>query len=91
MTVQEIKDKIKLIMRAKKVTQAEIATKLGISQNMVSLYLAAKSPGIDKVLAILEILDISPAEFFREDENEDITRIAAICPHCGKPLNITIR
>lgn len=91
MTVQEIKNKIRVIMRTKKITQTEIAAKLGTSQNMISLYLAAKSPGIDKILLILDALDISPADFFREDENEDITRIAAICPHCGKPLNITIR
>ena len=91
MKVPEIVDKIRALMKAKKITQTEIAEKLGVSQNMISLYLSAKSPGIDKIFSILEVLEITPAEFFKEDGTTTTTQTTAICPYCGRPLKISIQ
>lgn len=48
-------------------TQADVAKKLGISQQAYSRYeLGMREPGFDFIIEIAKILDYDPGEFFAE-------------------------
>lgn len=76
-------------MAQKGITQTELSKRLGITQAAVSSQLG-RNIRMDNFLAICEALEINPGEVF-QDSNTGGTMAAAICPHCGKPLRITIK
>lgn len=88
MQAQEITNRVREIMKARKITQTELAAKLQVSQNQVSQYLAG-TPRLDTILAIADALQIEPAELF-QDTTPPAPALAA-CPHCGAPLKIIIK
>lgn len=75
-------------MKARKITQNDLAARLHVSQNQISQYLAG-SPRIDTLLAIADALAIDPADLFKQDTPTPPT--LAACPHCGAPLKIIIK
>lgn len=84
----DITAKIRSIMAQKGITQTELAKRLGITQAAVSSQLSRKMR-MDNFLAICQALEINPGEIFQDHSNTGITA-AGFCPHCGKPLTITI-
>lgn len=85
----DITAKIRSIMARKGITQTELSKRLGITQAAVSSQLNRKMR-MDNFLAICGALEITPGEVF-QDSSTDGTTTTAICPHCGKPLQITIK
>lgn len=85
----DISAKIRAIMARKGITQTELSKRLGITQAAVSSQLSRKMR-MDNFLAICEALEINPGEIF-QDSTTPGTTTTGICPHCGKPINITIR
>jgi len=85
----DITAKIRSIMARKGITQTELSKRLGITQAAVSSQLNRKMR-MDNFLLICEALEINPGEVF-QDSGTDGTVTTAICPHCGKPLQITIK
>ena len=52
-------------------TQADVAKKLGISQQAYSRYEhGMREPGFDFIIEIAKILDFNPGEFFDERRKE---------------------
>lgn len=76
-------------MAQKGIIQTELAKRLGITQAAVSSQLNRKMR-MDNFLLICEALEINPGEVF-QNSSTDGTVTTAICPHCGKPLQITIK
>lgn len=89
MEANDVINKVRQAMKAAHVTQAEAAARLGVSQNNISQYLAG-APRLDTFLKLCDALQIDPANLFRQDDQPTI-QTGAICPHCGKPLKITIK
>jgi len=82
---------IRAAMKERHLTQADLAKKLGVSQNQVSQYLAGV-PRLDTFLKMADAIGINAAELLAPDQpRENTTLTTAICPHCGKPLTITIK
>lgn len=76
-------------MTQKGITQTELSKRLGITQAAVSSQLNRKMR-MDNFLLICGALEINPGEVFQDSSNGG-TVTTAICPHCGKPLQITIK
>lgn len=88
MKAQEITNRLREIMKARKITQSDLAGRLHVSQNQVSQYLAG-APRLDTLLAIADALAIDPADLFRQEAPTPPT--LAACPRCGAPLKIIIK
>ena len=88
MNANDVTNRIRGIMKARRITQNDLAARLGVSQNQVSQYLAG-CPRLDTVLQLAEALQIEPAELFTDDA--PIQAAAGICPHCGKPVKIILK
>lgn len=85
----DITSKIRAVMVQKGITQTELSKRLGITQAAVSSQLG-RNIRMDNFISICEALEINPGEVFQDSSN-DGTITTAICPHCGKPLQITIK
>ena len=88
MIAADITNRIREIMKARRITQNELAARLNVSQNQISQYLAG-SPRLDTLLSIAAALDLDPADLFRDDAPGQQT--AGICPHCGQPVKIYLK
>ena len=88
MTANDVTNRIREIMRARKITQAEIAARLNVSQNNISQYLAG-APRLDTLLTLAAALDLDPADLFRQEA--PTSQAETVCPHCGKPIKIVLR
>ena len=85
----DISAKIRYIMARKGITQTELSKRLGITQAAVSSQLG-RNIRMDSFISICAALEINPGEVFQDSGNGG-TVTTAICPHCGKPLQITIK
>ena len=84
----DISVKIRSIMAQKGITQTELSKRLGITQAAVSSQLG-RNIRMDNFLAICGALEINPGEVFQD--STDGTTTTAICPYCGKPLQIVLK
>lgn len=60
---------------------------IGISQGALSTALNG-NPTIDKLQEIATVIGVSLSELVA-DEKEN-AGIKGVCPHCGKPINVTL-
>lgn len=84
----DIQKKIKLLLAANGITQGELAKRLNISQAAVSSRIS-RNITVSSLIEILDALNTTPEEFFQEQRSNKTTA-ATICPHCGKPIKITL-
>ena len=59
----------------------------GVSQGALSTTLN-NNPGIEKLQEIANIIGVSLSELVADEGDHQGSRIT--CPHCGKPINITV-
>ena len=88
MEANEILSCVRSIMKDRKITQNELAARLGVSQNQVSQYLAG-IPRLDTFLKIAAALGLEAAELLKDEA--PTTTTTAICPQCGRKLTITVK
>ena len=88
MNANDVTNKVREIMKDRHITQNDLAARLQVSQNNVSQYLAG-APRLDTLLTIAAALEIDPADLFRQEA--PTTLAATTCPHCGKPIKITLK
>lgn len=64
--IQEFGKRLKDIRKQKKLTQANLAEKIELSNNFVGMVeRGRRNTTIEKMFLIIHALDISPAEFFK--------------------------
>jgi len=88
METNQVLERVRSIMKDRKITQKDLAARLGVSQNQVSQYLAGV-PRLDTFLKIAAALGLEAAELLKDEA--PTTTTAAICPQCGKKLTITLK
>lgn len=88
MEANEIISRVRQIMKDRKITQNDLAARLGVSQNQVSQYLAG-IPRLDTFLKIADALGLEAAELLKDEAPTATT--TAICPQCGRRLTITVK
>ena len=75
------KDQIKAVAKAHNISLKEIAFKMQISEQALQ-YSLNRNMTTATLERIADAIGISPAEFYGTH--------SANCPHCGKPINITL-
>ena len=88
MEVNEILCRVRSIMKDRKITQKDLAARMGVSQNQVSQYLAG-IPRLDTFLKIAAALGLEAAELLKDEA--PTTTTTANCPQCGRKLTITVK
>ena len=77
----DLKERVKVLLKARGITQAELAEKIGVQGGTLSNAISGRySPTLDTLERIAEALGVSVAELFAELPH---------CPYCGMPLGIT--
>ena len=88
MKAQEVTERISQAMKARKITQAELAARLNVSQNQIRQYLTG-APRLDSFLKIAAALDLEAADLLKEEATTPPA--VTVCPFCGQPLKIIIK
>lgn len=84
----EKKFRLKEIMADRGVTNVALAKQLGYTEVAVSNMVRGKSlPSLNTLEKIADILGVGMRDFF-DEEAAPPERL--VCPHCGKPIKITI-
>ena len=76
---------IKEVIKASGMTSADVASKLGITAGAFSQTVNG-NPTIEMIAKIAEVLNIEPYELLKPPGNNS----TLTCPHCGKPIKITV-
>ena len=84
----DVTKKIKSLMIQKGINQTELAKRLGVSQAAVSSRII-RNITISSLMEILSALETTPEEFFKDNDNPGTTT-TAICPRCGKAIQIKL-
>lgn len=69
--------------------QTEIAERLGVTKGALNQSVHGDNTSIKMLRKIASVIGCSVSEFF-EDEAPKKDEPSFVCPHCGKPLSITI-
>lgn len=68
---ENLANNLKRILRAKKVTQSELAEKIGLTQGSVSGWVTMRDwPSPENIDKVLHYLDITPAQLLGDDPGE---------------------
>lgn len=77
--------RIKALAKERKVRLEDIAVQLGISRVAFQQSLARNNMSIERLGEIADILNVEIPELFEASQPSSMK-----CPHCGKPINVTI-
>jgi transcriptional regulator with XRE-family HTH domain len=77
--------RIKEIAKSRGLTLEQLAEKLGIRRTSLSQALTRNVFSIEKLSEIADVLDVEIPELFEASQPSSMK-----CPHCGKPINVTI-
>lgn len=95
-----LKENIKFVLYKRKMTQVDLAKKMGVSRQQIQSYLNG-NPSAETLRKIAIALDTTvdtiTAEtplYIREDPiptRSNITATKLVCPHCGQEIIITAK
>lgn len=80
---------IKKIVKEKGYTMAKVADELGINRVTLAQSLSG-NPTLHKLQDVADVLGCSVGDFFRDEMSEKSPSVSFSCPHCGKPIKLTI-
>ena len=78
--------RIKEICKERKMTLDNLASKLNIRRTSLAQAMTRNNFSIDKLAEIADALGVEIPDLFQQS-NKDVN---GVCPHCGKPIKITI-
>lgn len=81
-----ITETVKQICKARGLSLAEVAAKIGVPASSLSQILRG-NPTLSKLMAIAEALDVPVSEILADGE----ARAQVRCPHCGQTFPVSIR
>ena len=92
----DVKQNIMQILREKRVSQKELAERLGVSANSISMTLSNNSPRLSTLERIAECLDVPLVSLLGGGdvavvETREESKQGLYCPHCGKPLTLFVK
>jgi transcriptional regulator with XRE-family HTH domain len=77
--------RIKEIAKSRGLNLEQLAEKLGIRRTSLSQALTRNVFSIEKLSEIADVLDVEIPELFEASQPSSMK-----CPHCGKPINVTL-
>ncbi len=96
----EIKDNVKRLCKLRNITQRQLAEKIGVSDNSLSMTLSKNNPQLSTLQTIAEALGVSvsqllqtPEEWEQQNEQQPAEENAKVlrCPHCGEEIELYIK
>lgn len=96
----EIKDNVKRLCKLRNITQRQLAEKIGVSDNSLSMTLSKNNPQLSTLQTIAEALGVSvsqllqtPEEWEQQNEQQPAEENAKVlrCPHCGEKIELYIK
>lgn len=85
--------RIKEIMSEKGITSVELAEKIGVSKATISNLINNKTmPSIETLGKIAAALAVPDWQMFasKEEAVNDTKKEFLMCPHCGKPIEVSL-
>lgn len=83
--------RLKEIMQEKGLTSVALASMVGLSKNTISNLINNKTkPSLDTLNEIAEKIDVPLWQLFASPEEVQKENEQTVCPHCGKPIKITL-
>ena len=79
---------IKKAIKQKGFTLKQVSDKLSVTQSALSQQINNNTISVAKVQQIADILGCPLTDLLADDE--DNNHIMLICPHCGRPIKLTI-
>ena len=83
-------DKIKQALKSKGLTYADLAAKLGISEQSIKQTINRDSISTSTLERIAQAIDV-PAWTLIADAPNTVPGTSIVCPHCGKPIAIEVK
>lgn len=83
------KDNLKRILKEKNIQVKDLAEGLNIARESTSRLINQDYPSLQSVEKLAAFLNVEPSEILFGIK-EDHTQPEHVCPHCGKPINITL-
>lgn len=81
--------RIRDIIEQQGITTKEVADKIGISVSALNQNIAG-NPSVKVLEKIATALDVPMWQLFASPEEVQKENDAIVCPHCGKPIKITL-
>lgn len=81
---------IKKAIKESGFTISKVAEKLGIAQPSLTAQLINGTMSLSRAKEIADIIGVSLSELVA-DENEQQGGASIVCPHCGKPIEISVK
>lgn len=85
-----MRTRIKDIAQKKGIKQADFARMLNIGLPAVKAMYSAESLSLARLEEVAKILDVPVWHLICPEEDIPSPATTHVCPHCGKPINITI-
>ena len=79
--------RIKEVLKQKGMTAKELAAKIGISEGALSLAING-NPTVETLEKIATSLGVSVSELFATPDSS--SGVTLRCPHCGKPIRVSV-
>jgi len=76
-------NRIKKVLRQKGITQKELASRMNISEAMVS-YSINGNPTLNTLYEIAKALDVNVSSLIEESQSEFVS-----CPYCGRKIKVS--
>ena len=86
-------ERIKQVLKSKGLTYAELATRMGVSEQSVKQTMNRESVSTTTLQRIAEAIGV-PAWTLVDDAPENLPNGDAsplVCPHCGRPVTVELK
>lgn len=75
-------------MKQQGITQKELAERLGVSEPALSMQLKSDGMSLQRLNVIAKVMGVEMVELIARNENSASSNM--YCPHCGKPIKVTL-
>lgn len=87
--MQHTKLRIKELMKERGITSIEAANQLGLMKNTISYIInGINNPSVPVLEQFADLLGVTIGELFDDYKQDESS--ALVCPHCGKPIHVTL-
>lgn len=95
-----IRNNIKNLCKLKNITQRQLAEKIGVTDNSLSMTLGKNNPQLSTLTNIAEALGVSVSQLLaspeelelltRQSQDEERGKVLR-CPHCGEEIELYVK
>ena len=85
-------EKIKQVLKSKGITYAELASKMGLSEQSIKQTINRSSVSTSTLQRIADVIEVPAWTLIDNAPDQPSSNNANIvCPHCGKPITVELK